>query len=90
MKTNGNDPAQAQDKRECIGRSRDMYNVHYSGLTKREYFAAMSMQGILSNAEGCFTHDNQKAYSPAQISKLAVAHADELIEALNNEKYENN
>jgi hypothetical protein len=41
------------------------------GLTKREYFAAMAMQGLLANPNiSCVTSD-------------AVLYADKLIEALN-------
>jgi hypothetical protein len=44
-----------------------------TGLAKREYFAAMAMQGILSQ------HDSRPSYA----ATLAVAYADALIEALN-------
>jgi hypothetical protein len=47
-----------------------------SGLTKREYFAALAMQGMLSN-EACIGDD---------IAKCAVLYADALISELNNEK----
>jgi hypothetical protein len=46
------------------------------GLTKREYFAAMAMQGVASN----------RPFSQFEFSKLAewsVQQADALIEALN-------
>jgi hypothetical protein len=46
------------------------------GLTKREYFAAMAMQGILSQ------HDSRPSYT----ATLAVEYADALIAALNKEK----
>jgi hypothetical protein len=50
-----------------------IYNDDYpeEGLTKREYFAAMAMQGLLANPNiSCVTSD-------------AVLYADKLIEALN-------
>lgn len=50
-----------------------------SGLTKREYFAAMAMQGILSNPHGGDDRDGDL------IARSAVAMADRLIEALNKE-----
>lgn len=58
------------------------------GLTKREHFAALAMQGMLANSywsELMFKSkfDDKKIYSV--ISKDAVAHADALIEALNKE-----
>ena len=45
------------------------------GLTKREYFAAMAMQGLLSVLE-----DTDK---PPDVAKAAVMTADALIEQLN-------
>lgn len=51
------------------------YREDTGGLTKREYFAAMAMQGMITcpDYEGCeFT-----------VSKLAVEYADALIEELN-------
>ena len=49
------------------------------GLTKREYFAAMAMQGMLSNQHGYFLeHD--------KLSKYALSYADSLINELNKEK----
>jgi hypothetical protein len=47
------------------------------GLTKREYFAAMAMQGILACSEGG-TFESVKEF--------AVKHADALIAELNKEK----
>lgn len=44
------------------------------GLTKREYFAAMAMQAIISRPT-----DSNNAESRA---RLAVVHADELLKAL--------
>lgn len=45
------------------------------GLTKREYFASMAMQGMITcpDYEGC----------KLTVSKLAVEYADALIEELN-------
>ena len=47
-----------------------------SGLTIREYFAAMAMQGLLAN--GKWTHYSR------QLAEDAVIHANALVEALNN------
>ena len=49
---------------------------HYAGLTKREHFAAMAMQGILANDSlgNCFE----------RIASDSAIAADALIEALNN------
>jgi len=48
--------------------------AYYSGLTKREYFAALAMQGMLSNPE--------KEYDPDTLTEEAVGHADWLLKAL--------
>lgn len=68
------------------------------GLTKREYFAALAMHGILSNpSESDITADFVKTklgldkdtkydplvHWPMFISMLATKHADALIEQLN-------
>ena len=46
-----------------------------SGLTKREYFAAMALQGFTAN-----THSIK--WLPEEIAKDAVTHADALIAEL--------
>jgi len=48
------------------------------GLTKREYFAAMAMQGIISTTNMGFNH-----LKDGRIAKEAVILADALINALN-------
>lgn len=51
------------------------------GLTKREYFAAAAMQGLLAGEDPL--PENQR---PAELqAHLAVRHADALIAALNAE-----
>ena len=45
------------------------------GLTKREYFAGLSMQGLLVGEEEYDQHD---------IATMAVAHSDALLKALEN------
>lgn len=47
------------------------------GLTKREYFAAMAMQGILSNP------DEAMRIPEAKMCSWATSTADALIDALN-------
>ena len=51
------------------------------GLTKREYFAGLAMQGILSN----FAAKNLEASS---VSKESLFHADALIKELNKKEGE--
>jgi hypothetical protein len=47
-----------------------------TGLTKREYFAAMAMQGLITNDKG-YDLDYEK------LSYYALRHADALIDELN-------
>ena len=51
-----------------------------SGLTKREYFAAMALQGYISA-----TPPESNWPSPNEAAKDAVEFADALIKALNDE-----
>lgn len=51
------------------------YLIHTEGLTKREHFAAMAMQGIISH---CYN-----AHPDVFIAERAVLMADALIEELN-------
>ena len=54
----------------------DATNEYYGGLTKREYFAAMTMQGIVSNSKNhLITFDD--------ITGQSVKLADLLIKELN-------
>lgn len=54
--------------------------VQHAGLTKRELFAAMAMQGILSN-QGLIDSPNHSQYA----ALTAIEHADALIAELNKE-----
>ncbi len=47
-----------------------------SGLTKREYFASMAMQGLISS------DDYLEIESAKELAKIAVSHADALLEEL--------
>lgn len=67
-KTNPNQPAFA-----CASDA-----GHQEGLTKREYFAAMALQGVLANPDNHSTN--------LQLAIVSVAMADDLIKALNNEQ----
>ena len=48
----------------------------YPGLTKRELFAAMAMQGLCASL-------NEGSWSYEQLSEYSVKHADALIKELN-------
>lgn len=60
----------------------DLENQHFQvGLTKREYFAGLAMQGLLS------IYDPQKDITPyirnaKDMAELAVKSADELLKQL--------
>jgi hypothetical protein len=55
-------------------------NLVRSGLTKREYFAAVALQGLIA-FPGTFFGKTDR--SPEDMAVLAVYSADRLIEALN-------
>lgn len=65
------------DSIEPIWRSASDPEYAQYGLTKREHFAAMAMQGMLAN--GVYKSD-------LALAVQAVAYADALIEALNAPK----
>lgn len=48
------------------------------GLTKREYFAGLAMQGLLSNDE----HIKEEKSYPDITADLAIQYADALLKAL--------
>lgn len=52
----------------------DIINSQFHGLTKREYFAAMVLQGLAAS------------HSPSAATEKAVIYADDLIEELNRTK----
>lgn len=67
----------------------DETTIGQMGLTKREYFAGLAMQGILANKS---LMDSIISYSqnnniPATevVSNDSILHADELLKQLNNE-----
>ena len=64
---------------ESINRILYMDNYTSEGLTKREYFAAMAMQGIISNKDGL-------DIKIERIVESAVDTADALIEELNKKR----
>lgn len=60
------------------------YEVKFGGLTKREYFAAKALQGLLSiydnNGSDLVPNNGNVKY----MAKLAVSAADALLEELEN------
>jgi len=54
-----------------------------SGLTKREYFAGLAMQGLLANPNGAMMESNRTTVAPHSLATVALQHADALITELN-------
>jgi hypothetical protein len=82
MKTNPNEPLNCNNGN---GFWNDEFNRTHGGvgLTKREYFAAMAMQGLLANS---YSNGYSQPYSEAshsQLAELAVGQAEALINELN-------
>ena len=59
-----------------IGNEKIVSDLEEIGLTKRELFAAIALQGLLSNK-------NYKGEDPDRIVKMSVHYADRLIDELN-------
>lgn len=78
MNENGNSPA-IPVQGNCVDASGAYCGdvVYAKGLTKRELFAAMAMQGLCARNDGELSH-NRAAY--------AVEHADDLLAALDKSK----
>lgn len=59
--------------------------ANYRGLTKREYFAAVALQGILANAKTQITGEpDLSTWQTAEVlGMLSVVYADALIKQLN-------
>lgn len=70
MKTNSNDPIYPHKHLNV----NSQIDVQYKGLTMREYFAAMAMQGLLS----------KPTHSAEELAIDAIKCADALINELNN------
>lgn len=72
--TNGNDPAYPADA----------IRQTHSGMTIREQFAVMAMQGVLAGEHRNWTLNNVEGASHAEaIAHESVLFADALIDALN-------
>jgi len=77
MKTKANDPINPLT--EIIEKNGLQTVVEFNGLTKREYFAAMAMQGLLASAKDII-------YPIIRVAKDAVDYADALIDELNKDE----
>lgn len=61
-----------------------------TGLTKREYFAAMAMQGMLANLNGALLSGGTKTLHPNHIAEMSVIHANAVLAELDKPKTEEN
>ena len=61
------------------------WEVKFGGLTKREYFAGLAMQGMLANPNGVMTKIGNWMRSPEQFAEMSILCADELLKQLENE-----
>lgn len=62
------------------------FSGYEMGLTKREYFAAKAMQGLLSNPEWMKEYKGEKYLIERDIvADIAIKTADELLSKLSNE-----
>lgn len=52
-----------------------------TGLTKREWFAGMAMQGLAGNHADAFS-DDFGSHAASKVARAAVLHADALLKAL--------
>jgi hypothetical protein len=57
--------------------------LYNKGLTKREYFAALAMQGMLANSYGDGYNMPLSRASSDEIAVMSAFQADSLIKALN-------
>ena len=81
---NADKPINPIVQEENIGQGGKILMCTEYGLTKREYYAGLAMQGLLANSYGGMTSGGSRTFSPNEISKLAVIHADELLKQLEN------
>ena len=59
------------------------WEVKFGGLTKREYFAGLAMQGMISNMKPSSMNGIEEI--PSNIAKWSLHFADELLKQLENE-----
>ena len=59
-------------------------NPSLIGLTKKEYFSVLALQGMLSNPNGVMNINGQWLRSPEQFAEMSILCADELLKQLEN------
>lgn len=65
-----------------LTQSPSLQNETSLGLTKREYFAGLAMQGMLANPNGVMNKNGDWVRSPSDFAKHAILFTDELLEQL--------
>lgn len=83
MKTRGNDSITPIDLQKKFENELSKKLSTSSGLTKRELFAALAMQGMVSWG------NSVEYFAASEIPKLSVQMADDLIKALNEKTLTN-
>lgn len=78
MKTDPNDSSGPTNSLVFPNNGEVMYGQN--GLTKREYFAAIALQGILAGTSGV---ESLASIGPSGWASVAVSQAEALIEELN-------
>lgn len=76
MKTNPNDSAFLHNTRKAEGKT---YDITLDGLTKREYFAAMALNGLMAGSKQVPENEPERV-----LGLVAVRMADALMNALND------
>lgn len=73
--SNANEPAFSTEERSKSA----FTNSWRGGITKREYFAALAMQGLLANSFDDHQGQPLSTASYADIADIAVKHADAVL-----------
>lgn len=82
MRTNPNDMVYTDKILRSENHHTQKYDIHSAGLTKRERFAGIALQGIL--ADGMFQADSSEISEKTKLAaRTAVQAADALIVELN-------
>ena len=81
MKTNSNDLVYRDTITTAVDPNADRYTFISGGLTKREHFAAIAMQGMLAHDH--WRGGSQSGKYKTDLAEYAVSFADALIAELN-------
>ena len=57
----------------------------FIGLSKKEYFSVLAMQGMLANPNGVMTESGMWCHSPEEFARLSIICADELLKQLEDD-----